>query len=144
MDKLLSWQIWFCRKNGARTVTMKSAGQEEVIASVCLADKSDGNKFKPFIIFKGAKCESKAPNDQYKSRCVIVSSSSRWMNTELTSRWMNTELTSRWMNTELTSRWMNTELTLEFIGNIELYWKNFLLVKYCLLVTLLNVTWKVE
>ena len=59
-------------KTGARTVTMKSTGYEKMRVSVCLTAKSDGTKSKPFLVFKGAKRDSKALNEQYRSRCAVA------------------------------------------------------------------------
>ena len=39
---------------------------------------------KPFIIFQGAKREVAVLNEEFKNRCVVTSSSNRWMNEELT------------------------------------------------------------
>ena len=71
---------------------MKSTGHEKVRVSVCLTVKSDGTKLKPFIVFKGAKRDSKALNEQYKSRCVVASTSNGWMNTDLTQEFVKTVL----------------------------------------------------
>ena len=79
-------------KTGARTVTMKSTGHEKVQVSVCLTAKSDGTKLKPFIVFKGAKRDSKALNEQYRLRCVVASTPNGWMNTDLTQEFVKTVL----------------------------------------------------
>ena len=71
-------------KTGARTITMKSTGHEKCRVSVCLTAKADGSKLKPFIVFKNAKRETKALSEEFKTRCVIVSSSNGWMNDDLT------------------------------------------------------------
>ena len=39
---------------------------------------------KPFIVFPGAKRESKALNDESKTKCVVASSINGWMSEELT------------------------------------------------------------
>ena len=39
------------------------------------------------IVFGGAKRESKALNEEFKSRCVVASSKNAWMNEELTLVW---------------------------------------------------------
>ena len=44
----------------------------------------DGTKLNPFIVFGGAKRESKALNDEFKARCCVASSANAWMNEELT------------------------------------------------------------
>ena len=36
------------------------------------------------IVFGGAKRESKALSEEFKSRCVVASSKNAWMNEELT------------------------------------------------------------
>ena len=48
-----------------------------------MSAKADGIKLKPFIVFKKAKRETKTLNSEIKTRCVIVTSSSRWMNNDL-------------------------------------------------------------
>ena len=71
-------------KTDAPTITMKSTGHEKCRVSVCLTAKVDRSKFKPFIVFKNAKRETKALSEEFKMRCVIVSSSNGWMNDGLT------------------------------------------------------------
>ena len=66
-------------KTGARTVTMKSTGRQNCLLFVCLTAKADESKLKPFIIFRNAKCKTKTLNDEFKTRCVIVTSSNGWM-----------------------------------------------------------------
>ena len=39
--------------------------------------KADGTKLKPMIVFGSAKRESKALNEEFKSRCVVASSKKR-------------------------------------------------------------------
>ena len=39
------------------------------------------------IVFGGTKRESKALNEEFKSRCVVASSKNAWMNEELTLVW---------------------------------------------------------
>ena len=58
------------------------------IVLVCLAAKGDGTKLKPFIVFPGAKRESKALNDEFKTKCVLASSINGWKNEELTVSWV--------------------------------------------------------
>ena len=49
-----------------------------------LTEKGDGTKCKPFIVFAGAKRESKS---LYKRRCSVASSANGWINEELTLHW---------------------------------------------------------
>ena len=63
---------------------MKSTGHEKCRVSVCLTAKADGLKLKPFIVFKNEKRVTKTLNDEFKTRCVRVASSNRWMNKDLT------------------------------------------------------------
>ena len=42
---------------GAKSVFLKTTGHEKCMVSVCLAD---GNKLKPFFVFRAAKRESKS------------------------------------------------------------------------------------
>ena len=72
---------------GTRSVSLKTTGHEKVRVSVCLSAKADGTKLKPMIVFGGAKRESKALNEEFKSRCVVASSKNAWMNEELTLVW---------------------------------------------------------
>ena len=69
---------------GESTIRLKTTGYEETKVSVCLAAKGDGAKLKPFIVFPGVNRESKALNDEFKTKCVVASSINRWMNEELT------------------------------------------------------------
>ena len=73
---------------GAKFVCLKTTGQEKYMVSVCLAAKSNGNKLKPFVVFRAAKRESKSLDEEYKSRCVVKSSGNNWMNEELTTIWV--------------------------------------------------------
>ena len=57
---------------GTRSVSLKTTGHEKVRVSVCLSAKADGTKLKPMIVFGGAKRESKALNEEFKSRCVVA------------------------------------------------------------------------
>ena len=57
-----------------------------------LTAKSDGTKLKPFIVLKGAKRDSKALNEQYRSRCVVASTPNGWMNADLTREFVKTVL----------------------------------------------------
>ena len=66
---------------------MKSTGHDKARVSVCLTGKADGTRLKPFIVFKGAKRESKALHDELKNKCSVASSANGWMNEELTLRW---------------------------------------------------------
>ena len=54
---------------------------------MCPSAKADGTKLKPMIVFGGAKRESKALNEEFKSRCVVASSKNAWMNEKLTLVW---------------------------------------------------------
>ena len=47
-----------------------------------------GQKLKPFIVFGGAKREVEALNKEFRSHCVIVSSSNDWMNEEHMTRYV--------------------------------------------------------
>ena len=46
-------------KTSSKEFPMKSTGYDKVRVSVCLTGKADGTRLKPFIVFKGAKRESK-------------------------------------------------------------------------------------
>ena len=72
---------------GLKDIPLKTSGHEKVRVTVCLAAKSDGTKLKPFIVFGGAKRESKTLNDEFKN-CIVTSSSNAWMNEALTIQWV--------------------------------------------------------
>ena len=74
---------------GTKYIPLKTTGNEKVRVSVCLTAKADGTKLKPFIVFGGAKRESKALNDEFKARCCVASSANAWMNEELTIQFVN-------------------------------------------------------
>ena len=56
---------------GDNSVYLKTTGDEKCIVNVCLAAKADRTKLKPFIVFCGAKRESKLVNEEFKSRCIV-------------------------------------------------------------------------
>lgn len=51
---------------GKKTITLKTTGHEKSRVSVCLAAKADGTKLKPMVVFKGAKKEVAALNQEFK------------------------------------------------------------------------------
>ena len=73
---------------GEKSVCLKTMGHEKCMVSVCLAAKADGTKLKPLIVFRAAKRESKALDEEFKSRCVIETSGNAWMNEDLTLTWV--------------------------------------------------------
>ena len=73
-------------KRGAHSVNLKTTGHEKSKITVCLTATADGRKKKPFIVFKGAKREVKKLNEKFKSRCIVATSVSGWMNDELTQQ----------------------------------------------------------
>ena len=74
---------------GIRTASLKTTGHEKIRVSACLAAKADGNKIKPMIVFKGALRETKALNEEFRARCVIVSSSNTSMNQTMSEEWVD-------------------------------------------------------
>lgn len=74
---------------GKKSITLKTTGHEKPRVSVCLAAKADGTKLKPMVVFKGAKRESAALNEEFKRRAVVATSVNGWMDTELTRTWIN-------------------------------------------------------
>lgn len=77
MDEKPVWADMVCGattdNTGARTVTMKSSGNEKYQVSVCLIAKADGTDLKPFIVFKDAKHDLISLKDEFKTRCGIAS-----------------------------------------------------------------------
>ena len=56
-------------KTDLKEVSMKSTGHCEICVSVCLTAKAHETKLKRFIVFKGAKGESKALHDDFHRQC---------------------------------------------------------------------------
>ena len=77
---------------GHNTIAMKTTSQEKTKVSVCLTAKADWTKWKPFIVFPGAKRETKLLNEEFKAKCVVASSSNGRMNKELTFDWVRSVL----------------------------------------------------
>ena len=50
--------------------------------------KADGTKLQSFIVFKAAKRDSKALDEEFKNRCVVQTSGDAWLNEELTLTWV--------------------------------------------------------
>ena len=76
MDKTAVWQDMVSNNtinnSGESKIRLKTTSHEKTKVSVCLAAKGDGTKLKPFIVFPGAKRESKAQNDEFKTVCCSV------------------------------------------------------------------------
>ena len=91
MDETAVWQDMLSNTTvysvGKNTISMKTTGHEKTKVSVCLTAKADGTKLKPFIVFPGAKRETKLLNEEFKSKCVVASSTNGWMNEDLTLSW---------------------------------------------------------
>ena len=75
-------------QTGAQTVSLKTTGHEKMRVSVCLATKADGSKMKPMIVFWRGKREVKELAEEFRSKCIVVSSVNAWMNEELTTVWV--------------------------------------------------------
>ena len=85
--KLHFGAIWY-----QKSITLKTTGHEKARVSVCLAAKADGTKLKTTVVFKGAKREVAALNEEFKHRAVVATSVNGWMDTELTQTWINSVL----------------------------------------------------
>lgn len=96
MDETAIWQDMLSNTTddsiGHNTIAMKTAGHEKTKVSVCWTAKADGTKLKPFIIFPGAKRETKLLNEELKDKWIVVSSSNGWMNDKLTLDWVRSVL----------------------------------------------------
>ena len=77
---------------GKKTVGMKTTGHEKCRVTAGLAAKGDGTKLKPFIVFKGGKRDVEKLKKEFGNKCVIVSSTNGWIDTDLTLSWANTVL----------------------------------------------------
>ena len=53
-----------------------------------MAAKGDGTKLKPFVVFRGAKREVAALNNDFKNKFIVATSTNAWMNEELTLKWI--------------------------------------------------------
>ena len=73
---------------GEKFIRLKTTGHEKSKVSVCLTAKADGTKLKPFIVFPGAKRETKQLNEEFKNKCFVASSIDGWMNEDLTLDWV--------------------------------------------------------
>ena len=96
MDETAVWQDMLSNTTvdsiGHNTIAMKTTGHEKTKVSVCLTAKADRTKLKPFIVFPGAKRETKLLNEEFKAKCVVASSSNGWMKEELTLDWVRSVL----------------------------------------------------
>ena len=79
-------------RKGMKTITMKTTGHEKCRVTVCLSARANGTKMKPFIVFKGAKREVHELAKEFKSKCIIASSSNGWMDNDLTNNYINSVL----------------------------------------------------
>ena len=88
MDQTAVWQYMLSSTTvdnvGEKSIRLKTTGHERSKVSVCLTAKADGIKLKPFIVFLGAKRETKQLNEEYKNRCYVASFVNGWMNEDLT------------------------------------------------------------
>ena len=75
-------------KRGAHTVSLKSTRHEKAKITVCLTACANGDKKKPFFIFKGAKREVKHLNEEFRTQCIVATSGSGWMTDELTEQYI--------------------------------------------------------
>ena len=73
---------------------LKSTGHEKARVSVCLTARADGQKMKPFIVFKGAKHEVSQLNKEFHGKRFVASSENGWMNTHLTNEFVQNVLGS--------------------------------------------------
>ena len=71
-------------KREKNSIWLKITGHEKSKVSVCLTAKADGMKLKPFIVFPGAKRETKQLNEEFKNKCYVASSVNGRMNEDLT------------------------------------------------------------
>ena len=92
MDEPVVWQDMLSNTTvenvGEKSIRLKTTGHEKSKVSVCLATKADGTKLKSFIVFQGAKRETKQLNEEFKNKCYVASSVNGWMNEDLTRDWM--------------------------------------------------------
>ena len=70
-------------KKGSQDDVFKSTGHEKARASVRLTGPADGQKMKPFIVFKGVQREVSQLNNEFREKCFVASSENGWTNTSL-------------------------------------------------------------
>ena len=69
---------------GSKEVPVKLTVHSKICVLVCLMGKANGSKCKLFIVFKGAKRESKFLHEEFKQKCSVATSTNGWMNEGLT------------------------------------------------------------
>ena len=79
---------------GAQSAPLKTTEHEKVMLTVCLAAQADGTKLKLFTVFRATKRETKALDEEFRSKCVVQTSANAWMNEELTHAWVQRVLGS--------------------------------------------------
>ena len=84
MNERAVWYDMLCNttvdKSGQKDVSIKSAGHEKICVSVCFTTQVTRKKLKPFIVFRKAKQEPKALNNELGHTCVIKSNPNACMN----------------------------------------------------------------
>ena len=92
IDKTFVWNDMMSNttidKQGAKSVCLKSTEHEKCMVSIFLAAKTDRTKWKPFVVFRAAKRESKTLDEEFKHCCVVKRSGNAWMNEVLTTIWV--------------------------------------------------------
>ena len=75
---------------GAKSVVLKTTSREKNKVAVTLAAKVNGDKLKPYIIFRGHKCEVQnlKKDPAIKNCCYVESSINGWMNENTTINWV--------------------------------------------------------
>ena len=99
-------------KSGIKTGTLKMTGDEKSRVSVVLAAQANGTKLKPRVVFKGAKREVTALNQEFKGPAVVATFANAWMDSELTIVWINSVLGSFSFNRRLLA-WDSYECHIE-------------------------------
>lgn len=93
MDETAVWKDMLSSttvdKVGSKTVSIKTTGHEKEKVTVCLAEKADGTKLKPFIVLTAGKRECAALAEQFRDKCIIKSNVIGWMNEQLTEEWID-------------------------------------------------------
>ena len=81
-------------------------------AGLSLLATSDGTKLKPMVVFRGAKREVAALNQEFKQQAVVATSANAWMDTGLTEVWIDSVLGSFSFNLRLLA-WDSFECHIE-------------------------------
>ena len=82
---------------GAKDINLRTTPAEKRRVSVCLTASGDGTKYRPFIVFQGAKRVVEALQDHpdIMGKCIIASTKNGWMTDDTTLQYVNQVIPTR-------------------------------------------------